>query len=173
MSWLVFFLLAQPSYAGVRHSSMVSAGGEANFWFAGAGWRHLIEAAWRMAPDDEGLWSLSAGLRVAPLSDVPVPLAAFVGLGIDADLGRQQPTAGVEIGLSGLTLPVDLPDQPAGVSTNQADRVSPLYVAVTASPARFRIGRVAVSAADLRLGQDLRGSAVLFGASYARVEVAW
>jgi hypothetical protein len=173
MMWLASLLLAQPSHAGVRHSGMVSMGGEANFWFAGAGWRHLIEAGWRAAPDDEGLWSLAAGVRVAPASDVPTPLAAFVGFGIDVDLGKQEPTAGVEIGLSGLNRPVDHPDEPAGVSANQADRVSPVYVAVTASPARFRFGRVAVSVADLRFGQDVYGPAVVFGASYARVEVAW
>jgi hypothetical protein len=59
------------------------------------------------------------------------------------------------------------------VSATQADRVSAFYVAATVSPARFRFGRVAVSALDVRVGEDLRSTAFLFGVSYARVEVAW
>jgi hypothetical protein len=172
MMWLA--LLLAPARA-LQHETSVGVGGEGNFWFAGAGWRHLVDAGWRIGPasDEVFPWSAWSGIRVAPGSDLPAPFAVFAGLGVDVLLGRQEPTAGFEIGWSGMNDPVVPQGHPAGVSATQADRVSGFYMAATVSPARFRFGRVAVSALDLRFGEDLRSTAILFGASYARAEVAW
>lgn len=177
-SLVALMLLTSPSDGWARsvaYDTSIGIGGEGLYWFAGASWRHEIVASLHASPTGSGALPLEvvAGVRVAPGVAVDFPAAGFVGIGLAARVGRQEPTAGLEVGASGLIHADAVPGAPAGASGLQNDRTSPIYVAATASPFRFRLGRWRVSAADFRIGRDLSGTTVSFGVTYGALAFRW
>ena len=177
-SLVALMLLMSPRVGWARpvaYDTSIGIGGEGLYWFAGTSWRHEISATLHASPTGSGALPLEvvAGLRVAPDVPVDLPATVFAGISLAARAGRQEPTAGLELGASGLVHAEPARGAPPGASEIQNDRVSPFYVAATASPFRFRFGRWRVSAADFRIGGDLSGSTVSCGVTYGALAYRW
>ncbi len=159
-------------------SSDVSAGAlaQGTFWFAGAAWHPLVEAAWRGSltrPDAVPL-SIVAGLRAAPGARLPVPVEGFARADF---IGRvsavSEPTFGIELAVTGIARP-DSPGKgfPAGVSALEAAHTSPVCLSVVVAPLRLHFGRLHLTAAEIHVGVTVGGGdVVVFRAGLFRLEL--
>jgi len=93
------------------------------------------------------------GLRlVFPFSATIIPVEAFLRGGVRAPFGFWEPSMHFELGYSRARLAPDIRQSTGAWGLNEQARLTPLYVAATASPLRFHFDRFAVSALDLQLG---------------------
>ncbi len=155
----------------------VSAGAlfQGTFWFAGAAWHPLVEAAWRGSLGGPGAAPLSlvAGFRAAPGARLPAPLEGFVRFDL---IGRvsalSEPTFGLELALTGVARP-DSPGKgfPAGVSALEVSHTSPVCVAAVVAPLRLHFGSFRLSAAEIHVGVTVGGGdVVIFRVGLFRLE---
>jgi hypothetical protein len=95
---------------------------------------------------------VGGGLRTAaPAPSVPVE--GYLHVQVQGKFGVWRPASGPEVGVSGFTQPTPSTRAPDdGIGSQAVDQVGPAYVAFTASPLRFAIGRWTLSAIDVHLG---------------------
>jgi hypothetical protein len=119
-------------------------------------------------------WLVGGGARLARgRADLPLPGELFVRARLEAGpgLGPWRPALGPEVGVSGLGAPQPDWSVPVELHRLELGRVSPLYLAMHAAPARFRFGRLTISALELSIGAGLRplGGSVRWEVGWARV----
>jgi hypothetical protein len=126
--------------------------------------------------DPHGLpgWLVGGGARLARgRADVPLPGELFVRARLEAGPGLDpwRPALGPELGVSGLGAPQPEPYVAAELHRRELGRVSPLYLAMHAAPARFRFGPLTLSALELSIGAGLfpLGGSVRWEVGLARV----
>jgi hypothetical protein len=157
-SVLLGFALLGASPGGAEQSVEVGLTTVTYFSFArSTPTRLALEAAYqRSLGDAESPWLVRGGLRASlPSPTVAVPLDAYAQLLLRARFGLWEPSAGPELGVSGLIGLTRIPWLPGDLTEVEQTRVSPFYVAFSAAPLRFRFSWLTVSALDLRVGASL------------------
>ncbi|HEX5751789.1 MAG TPA: hypothetical protein VFZ09_36555 [Archangium sp.] len=104
-----------------------------------------------------GFWRavrLGGGLRTGlPVSEARFPGELFVQAQLTARFGFWEPSVGPELGLTGFArLDRRLPFPSVQLYQQEDADVGPLYVALNASPLRFRFGMFLVNAMELQVG---------------------
>jgi hypothetical protein len=131
----------------------------------------MLEAAYHRRAASEGPWNalrLGVGVRSGlPANATFFPLEGFLQAQLTARFGIWEASMGPEIGLSGFARLDPNRGFPTRELPNLEDtRISPLYVALSAAPLRFHLGRFSLSALELQVGT----TAPSFGA-VARVQL--
>lgn len=167
MTWLAASVLlvagvarAESAPAPIGHELSLSA---STFTFNGylrsTSRIYALEAAYHRRLAVEGMWSnvrVGGGLRTGtqPAFTTPyVPLEAFITGQFLGRVGAWQPAVGLELGVGGFaTLRPTLVNE---LSDHEDRRMGKLYLAVSAAPLRFVLGRFVLSAAELQIGSSM------------------
>jgi hypothetical protein len=167
MTWLAASVLlmggvarAESAPASIGHEVSLSA---ATFTFSGylrsTSRIYALEAAYHRQLALEGVWSnvrVGGGLRTgtAPAFTTPhVPLEGFVTGQFLGRVGVWQPAVGLEVGVGGFaTLRPTLVNE---LSDHEDRRTGKFYLAISAAPLRFVLGRFVLSAAELQIGSPM------------------
>ncbi len=106
----------------------------------------------------EELVRFTVGMRLGLLGGARVPLEGYGRAQLVASFGVWKPALGPEVGVTGFTRSMRLfegtgyPD----VYVSLAEQtMSPVYVALSASPLRFQFNRFTVSAAEVQVGMPV------------------
>ncbi len=113
-------------------------------------YHHTLDAAGR-----KELLRLTAGMRVGLLGGASVPLEGYGRAQLVAPFGAWKPSIGPEVGVTGFTRSMRLYEgtgYPDAVIDLVEARMSPVYVALSASPLRFQFNRFTFSAAEVQVG---------------------
>ncbi len=113
-------------------------------------YHHALDVAGR-----EELLRLTAGMRLGLVGGARVPLEGYGRAQLVAPFGAWRPSIGPEVGVTGFTRYMRLYEgsgYPDAIINHVEETMSPVYVALSASPLRFQFSRFTFSAAEIQVG---------------------
>jgi len=160
---LVAALLAGPALAGQHELTLgVTRADYLSSMRSSTGGFQLYELAYHRPLASEGFLEnvvVGGGLRAGPRPfafswNSAVPFEGFARLQFRARLGFWEVQAGPELGVSGMARLIEFPAPLPTWGPNELEsaRLSPMYLAMSVSPAQFRYKWLLVSALEVNVG---------------------